>query len=51
VDIPTVEEDGAAVTEQGISEATPLVVSVAALILSTGIELRRPQVKTVGQKR
>jgi subtilisin family serine protease len=34
VDIPTVDESGAAVTEQGTSEATPLVAGVAALILS-----------------
>jgi subtilisin family serine protease len=34
VDITTVDENGAAVTEQGTSEATPLVAGVAALILS-----------------
>ncbi|HEY6496923.1 MAG TPA: S8 family serine peptidase [Trebonia sp.] len=34
VEIPTVDENGEAVTEQGTSEATPLVAGVAALILS-----------------
>jgi subtilisin family serine protease len=34
VSIPTVDESGAAVTEDGTSEATPLVSGIAALILS-----------------
>jgi len=34
VGIPTIDESGAAITEQGTSEATPLVAGIAALILS-----------------
>ncbi|MGH3292490.1 MAG: S8 family peptidase [Trebonia sp.] len=46
VDIPTVEENGAAVTEEGTSEATPLVAGVAALILSKAPGLAPYQVAT-----
>jgi subtilisin family serine protease len=44
VDIPTVDENGAAVTEEGTSEATPLVAGVAALILSKAPNLAPYQV-------
>jgi subtilisin family serine protease len=44
VDIPTIDENGAAVTEQGTSSATPLVAGVAALILSKAPDLAPYQV-------
>jgi subtilisin family serine protease len=44
VNIPTIDEDGAAVTEQGTSEATPLVAGLAALILSKAPDLAPYQV-------
>lgn len=44
VDIPTVDENGATVTEQGTSEASPLVAGVAALILSKAPDLAPYQV-------
>jgi LPXTG-motif cell wall-anchored protein len=44
VDIPTVDENGVAVTEEGTSEATPLVAGVAALILSKAPDLAPYQV-------
>jgi subtilisin family serine protease len=44
VGIPTVDESGGAVTEEGTSEAPPLVAGVAALILSKAPDLAPYQV-------
>jgi subtilisin family serine protease len=44
VGITTVDENGATVTEEGTSEATPLVAGVAALILSKAPDLAPYQV-------
>jgi subtilisin family serine protease len=50
VDIPSVDESGAAVTEQGTSSATPLVAGIAALILSKAHGLAPYQVAAAIEK-